>query len=83
MVGFIAHTIPDSVVPVRQGDVLQSSWRVLFGVALNAVGHIGGPVMDLISRAPGSSSSLNFVKKLAPLGAFRSVAYRSRYRCPR
>ena len=46
---FITHLVPDSVVgPFVEGDILQIIFlAVIFGVALNAVGHIGGPVLDL------------------------------------
>ena len=49
---------------------------MLFGVALNAVGHIGGPVLDLINRGTKIVFKiLNYVMKLAPLGAFGAMAY--------
>ena len=70
--------MPDSVVaPFAEGDVLQIIFlAVLFGVALNAVGHIGGPVLDLINRGTKIVFKiLNYVMKLAPLGAFGAMAY--------
>jgi aerobic C4-dicarboxylate transport protein len=75
---FITHLVPDSVVaPFAEGDVLQIIFlAVLFGVALNAVGHIGGPVLDLINRGTKIVFKiLNYVMKLAPLGAFGAMAY--------
>ena len=75
---FITHLVPDSVVgPFVEGDVLQIIFlAVLFGVALNAVGHIGGPVLDLINRGTKIVFKiLNYVMKLAPLGAFGAMAY--------
>ena len=75
---FITHLVPDSVVaPFVEGDILQIIFMaVLFGVALNAVGHIGGPVLDLINRVTQIIFKiLNYVMKLAPLGAFGAMAY--------
>jgi len=75
---FITHLVPDSVVgPFVEGDVLQIIFlAVLFGVALNAVGHIGAPVLDLINRGTKIVFKiLNYVMKLAPLGAFGAMAY--------
>ena len=75
---FITHLVPDSVVgPFVEGDILQIIFMaVLFGVALNAVGHIGGPVLDLINRLTQIIFKiLNYVMKLAPLGAFGAMAY--------
>jgi hypothetical protein len=50
--GFITHLAPDSMVaPFVEGDILQIIFMaVVFGVALNAVVHIGGPVLDMINR---------------------------------
>ena len=75
---FITHLVPDSVVgPFVEGDILQIIFMaVLFGVALNAVGHIGGPVLDLINRCTKITFKiLNYIMKLAPLGAFGAMAY--------
>ena len=48
----------------------------MFGVALNAVGHIGGPVLDMINRLTQIIFKiLNYIMKLAPLGAFGAMAY--------
>ena len=63
--------------PFVEGDILQIIFMaVLFGVALNAVGHIGGPVLDLINRVTQIVFKiLNYIMKLAPLGAFGAMAY--------
>ena len=47
---FITHLVPDSVVgPFVEGDILQVIFlAVLFGVALDAVGQLGGPVLDAV-----------------------------------
>ena len=49
---FITHLVPDSVFgPFVEGDILQVIFLgVIFGVALNAVGQIGGPVLDAVNR---------------------------------
>ncbi len=75
---FITHLVPDSFVsPFVEGDILQIIFMaVLFGVALNAVGHIGGPVLDMINRLTQIIFKiLNYIMKLAPLGAFGAMAY--------
>jgi aerobic C4-dicarboxylate transport protein len=75
---FITHLVPDSVVgPFVEGDILQIIFMaVLFGVALNAVGHIGGPVLDMINRLTQIIFKiLNYIMKLAPLGAFGAMAF--------
>ena len=50
---FITHIVPSSVVePFVEGDILQIIFlAVIFGVALNAVGRIGAPLLDLVQRA--------------------------------
>ena len=49
---------------------------MLFGVALNALGQIGAPVLDLIQRGTKIMFKiLNYIMKLAPLGAFGAMAY--------
>ena len=52
VVGVHHPLVPDSMVgPFVEGDILQIIFMaVLFGVALNAVGHIGGPVLDVVNR---------------------------------
>jgi aerobic C4-dicarboxylate transport protein len=75
---FITHLIPDSVVgPFVEGDILQIIFlAVIFGVALNAVGHISGPVLDMVNRLTKIIFKvLNYVMKLAPLGAFGAMAF--------
>jgi aerobic C4-dicarboxylate transport protein len=75
---FITHIVPKSMVePFVEGDILQIIFlAVIFGVALNAVGHIGGPVLDMINRLTQIIFKiLNYIMKLAPLGAFGAMAY--------
>ena len=75
---FITHLVPDSVVgPFVEGDILQIIFlAVLFGVALNAVGQLGAPVLDAVNRLTKIVFKiLNYVMKLAPLGAFGAMAY--------
>ena len=75
---FITHLVPDSVFgPFVEGDILQVIFlAVIFGVALNAVGQLGGPVLDAVNRLTGIVFKvLGYVMKLAPLGAFGAMAY--------
>jgi aerobic C4-dicarboxylate transport protein len=75
---FITHLVPDSVFgPFVEGDILQVIFlAVIFGVALNAVGQIGGPVLDAVTRLTAIVFKvLGYVMKLAPLGAFGAMAY--------
>jgi len=75
---FITHLVPDSVVgPFVEGDILQIIFlAVLFGVALNAVGQLGAPILDAVNRLTKIVFKvLNYVMKLAPLGAFGAMAY--------
>jgi aerobic C4-dicarboxylate transport protein len=75
---FITHLVPDSVVgPFVEGDILQIIFlAVIFGVALNAVGQLGGPVLDAVNRLTKIIFKvLNYIMKLAPLGAFGAMAY--------
>jgi aerobic C4-dicarboxylate transport protein len=75
---FITHLVPDSVVgPFVEGDILQIIFlAVIFGVALNAVGQIGGPVLDAVNRLTKIIFKvLGYIMKVAPLGAFGAMAY--------
>jgi aerobic C4-dicarboxylate transport protein len=75
---FLTHIVPNSVVgPFVEGDILQIIFlAVIFGVALNAVGHLGAPVLDLVNRFTKITFKiLSYVMKLAPLGAFGAMAY--------
>lgn len=75
---FITHIVPDSVFgPFVEGDILQIIFlAVVFGVALNAVGQIGGPVLDAVNRLTKIVFKvLAYIMKLAPLGAFGAMAY--------
>jgi len=75
---FVTHIVPDSVFgPFVEGDILQIIFlAVIFGVALNAVGQIGGPVLDAVNRLTKIVFKvLSYIMKLAPLGAFGAMAY--------
>ncbi|WP_113718297.1 C4-dicarboxylate transporter DctA [Arthrobacter dokdonensis] len=75
---FITDIIPTSVAgPFVEGNILQIIFMaVLFGVALNALGAIGAPILDAIERLTKIVFKvLNFVMKTAPLGAFGAMAY--------
>jgi aerobic C4-dicarboxylate transport protein len=75
---FITDIIPKSIAgPFVEGNILQIIFMaVVFGVALNAVGQIGAPVLDIIQRLTKIVFKvLNFIMKAAPLGAFGAMAY--------
>lgn len=75
---FLTHIVPGSMVaPFVEGDILQIIFMaVIFGIAINAVGKIGEPVLDLVQRLTGIVFKvLNFIMKAAPLGAFGAMAY--------
>lgn len=75
---FITHIIPTSVVqPFVAGDILQIIFiAVVFGIALNAMGKVGAPVLDGVQRLTGVMFKiLSFIMKAAPLGAFGAMAF--------
>lgn len=75
---FITHIIPNSIVqPFVVGDILQIIFiAVVFGIALNAMGTAGAPVLDGVQRLTGVMFKiLGFIMKAAPLGAFGAMAY--------
>lgn len=74
----LTHLVPGSVVgPFVDGNVLQIIFlAVLFGVALNAVGQVGGPVLDAVNRLTAVVFKvLSYLMKLAPVGAFGAMAF--------
>ena len=75
---FLTHVIPTSIVaPFVEGDILQIIFiAVIFGVALNAMGKVGAPVLDGVQRLTGVMFKiLGFIMKAAPLGAFGAMAF--------
>lgn len=75
---FITHIIPTSIVqPFVAGDILQIIFiAVVFGIALNAMGTVGAPVLDGVQRLTGVMFKiLGFIMKAAPLGAFGAMAF--------
>ncbi|WP_314216029.1 C4-dicarboxylate transporter DctA [Pseudarthrobacter equi] len=75
---FITHIIPSSIAgPFVEGDILQIIFiAVVFGIALNAMGKVGAPVLDGVQRLTGVMFKiLGFIMKAAPLGAFGAMAY--------
>jgi aerobic C4-dicarboxylate transport protein len=75
---FLTHIIPGSVAaPFVEGDILQIIFMaVIFGIALNAVGQVGAPVLDGIQRLTAVIFKvLNYIMKAAPLGAFGAMAF--------
>lgn len=75
---FITNIIPTSIVqPFVVGDILQIIFiAVVFGIALNAMGKVGAPVLDGVQRLTGVMFKiLGFIMKAAPLGAFGAMAF--------
>src|SRR6476619_6843492 len=75
---FLTHIVPSSMIePFVEGDILQIIFlAVIAGVALNAVGKIGAPLLDLVQRSTKVIFKiLSYIMKLAPLGAFGAMAY--------
>lgn len=75
---FLTHIVPSSMAEAFvEGDILQIIFlAVIFGVALNAVGRVGAPILDLVQRATKVIFKvLSYIMKLAPLGAFGAMAY--------
>ena len=75
---FLTHIIPTSIAaPFVEGDILQIIFiAVIFGIALNAMGKVGAPVLDGVQRLTGVMFKiLGFIMKAAPLGAFGAMAF--------
>ncbi|MFK4299704.1 Na+/H+-dicarboxylate symporter [Arthrobacter sp. GAS37] len=75
---FLTNIIPTSIVqPFIAGDILQIIFiAVAFGIALNAMGKLGAPVLDGVQRLTGVMFKiLGFIMKAAPLGAFGAMAF--------
>ncbi|WP_423182441.1 C4-dicarboxylate transporter DctA [Arthrobacter sp. NyZ413] len=75
---FLTDIIPTSVIqPFVEGDILQIIFiAVVFGIALNALGKVGAPVLDGVQRLTGVMFKiLGFIMKAAPLGAFGAMAF--------
>ena len=74
----LTHIIPTTMVSAFvEGDILQIIFvAVIVGVALNALGPIAAPLLDLVQRSTKVVFKiLSYVMKLAPLGAFGAMAY--------
>jgi aerobic C4-dicarboxylate transport protein len=75
---FVLRVIPDNfIAPFVEGEILQIIFiAVVFGVALNAVGPVGAPVLSGVQRLTAVVFKiLSMIMKLAPLGAFGAMAY--------
>jgi aerobic C4-dicarboxylate transport protein len=75
---FLTHIIPNSIIgPFVEGDILQIIFiAVVFGIALNAMGKVGAPVLDGVQRLTAVMFKiLGFIMKAAPIGAFGAMAY--------
>ena len=75
---FLLRVVPDSfVAPFVEGEILQIIFlAVIFGVALNAVGRVGAPVLEGVERLTAVVFKiLSIIMKAAPLGAFGAMAF--------
>ncbi|MBM2620462.1 C4-dicarboxylate transporter DctA [Actinoplanes sp. LDG1-06] len=75
---FLLRVLPDNILaPFAEGEILQIIFiAVIFGIALNAVGSVGAPVLSAVHRLTAVVFKvLGFVMKAAPLGAFGAMAY--------
>lgn len=75
---FLLRVLPDNfVAPFVEGEILQIIFlAVVFGIALNAVGPVGAPVLSGVRRLTAVVFKvLGMIMKLAPLGAFGAMAY--------
>jgi aerobic C4-dicarboxylate transport protein len=75
---FLTHIIPTTMTSAFvEGDILQIIFlAVIVGVALNALGPIAAPLLDLVQRGTKVMFKiLSYIMKLAPLGAFGAMAY--------
>ncbi|GAA3483123.1 C4-dicarboxylate transporter DctA [Streptomyces yanii] len=75
---FITDLVPESAVGAfAEGNILQVIFfSVLFGIALKAVGPIGEPIVDGVTRLSAVIFKiLHYVMLAAPVGAFGAMAY--------
>jgi aerobic C4-dicarboxylate transport protein len=75
---FLLRIIPESVFgPFVEGQILQIIFlAVIFGIALNAVGAVGAPVLSGVQQLTAIVFKvLAIIMKAAPLGAFGAMAY--------
>src|SRR3954462_3401926 len=75
---FLLRVLPESFVgPFVEGEILQIIFlAVIFGIALNAVGQVGAPVLSGVQRLTAVVFKvLAFIMKAAPLGAFGAMAF--------
>jgi aerobic C4-dicarboxylate transport protein len=77
-VAFFTHIVPSNVVAAfAEGDILQVLlFSILFGVAVARMGTAGTSLLGTLEKlSKAFFNILNFVMKLAPLGAFGGMAY--------
>src|SRR5712672_1129244 len=75
---FLLHIIPTTIVDAfAKGDILQVVFvSVLFGLALSALGDHGKPLITVIDAlAQAVFGIVNILMRLAPIGAFGSMAF--------
>jgi len=76
--GFLAHIVPRNIFDAfATGDLLQILFfTVLFGIALSRSGSYGQPLIDTFERiSKVLFKMMNYVMKLAPVGAFGGMAF--------
>ena len=77
-IDFVTHIVPSSVVGAfASGEVIQVVFfAVLFGVALTFLGEAGRPLTEVLDRLSQVFFRIvALVMKVAPIGAFGSMAY--------
>ncbi|MDR5765865.1 MULTISPECIES: C4-dicarboxylate transporter DctA [unclassified Caballeronia] len=75
---YFLHIIPDTFVGAfSEGQILQVLFMaILFAFALNALGERGKPLVQVIDLAAQCFfGAINYVMKVAPIGAFGAMAF--------
>ena len=78
VVDFLLHIIPDNIInALSNGDLLQILlFSVLFGIALSKIGDKAAPLLKGIkSLEAGLFAVINIIMRVAPIGAFGSMAF--------
>ena len=75
---YFLHIIPNTVVGAfAQGEILQVLFfSVLFAFAMQTLGERGKPFVQMVDiAAHGFFAAIGFIMKVAPIGAFGSMAF--------
>jgi aerobic C4-dicarboxylate transport protein len=75
---FLLHIIPNTIVDAfAKGDILQVVFvAILFGLALSVLGDRGKPLVTLLDSLTQTVFGIvNMLMRLAPIGAFGSMAF--------